>query len=212
MLTKPVVQSHYAEMLSTVVPPRKRIMTHTSGTTGGGLRFAVTMDAINEQWAIWSRFRQWHNLELNTWQGYFAGRSVVPLAQRKPPFWRYNRPGRQILFSGYHMSPSTMDAYVELLRQRRPPWLHGYPSLLALLASHMIDRRLSLGYQLGWVTTGAREPSAATDRSHRTCVRGTAGPALRHGRGRRQHLPMSQGKLHVDEGFAAFLRRSHVAD
>ncbi len=110
VLTKATVQSRDTEMLSEAIRPRERILMHTSGTTGGGLRFAVTTAAVHEQWAVWSRYRQVHGLGLNVWQGYFAGRSVVPLAQKRPPYWRYNFPGRQILFSGYHMSPSTMEA------------------------------------------------------------------------------------------------------
>lgn len=203
VLTKAAVQAQDAELLSEAVRPRERIVMHTSGTTGGGLRFAVTMAAIHEQWAVWSRYRQVHGLGLNTWQGYFAGRSVVPLSQKRPPFWRYNFPGRQILFSGYHMSPATMDAYIALLRQRRPPWLHGYPSLLALLAGYMVERGESLDYDLSWITTGAENllPQQIDLIERALKVRPI------------QHYGMAEavanfsqclhGKMHVDEDFAA---------
>ena len=53
-----------------------------------------------------------------TWCGYFGGRSVVAPSQSKPPFWRYNVPGRQIMFSGYHVSDEHLPAYVAELRKQ----------------------------------------------------------------------------------------------
>ena len=53
----------------------------------------TTLAAIQEQWAIWWRYRRLHGLQFNTWCGYFGGRSVVPLTQKRPPLWRFNRAG-----------------------------------------------------------------------------------------------------------------------
>ena len=155
ILTKEVVQAHYQAFLSEVVPAGQRVMIHTSGTTGGGLRFATTLAAIQEQWAVWVRYRRLHGLEQGVWCGYFGGRSVVPLRQTKPPFWRLNRPGKQILFSAYHLSPERVPLYLAQLNERQPPWLHGYPSILALLANTMQEKELRLNYQPRWITIGA---------------------------------------------------------
>lgn len=203
VLTKAIVQGQDTELLSESIRPRERVPMHTSGTTGGGLRFAVTTAAVHEQWAVWSRYRQWHGLGQNTWQGYFAGRSVVPLAQKRPPYWRYNFPGRQILFSGYHMGPATLETYVSLLRQRQPPWLHGYPSLLALLAGYLDERRESLGYDLRWITTGAENLlPRQIDVIERTLgVRPIQHYGMAEAVANFSQCP--RGKLHVDEDFAA---------
>ena len=203
ILTKSAVRQNYPEMLSEAVPPRQRVRAHTSGTTGAGLRFASTLDAIQQQWATWWRYRRWHGIEMDTWCGYFGGASIVPIAQTSPPFWRYNRPGRQVLFSGYHISPENLDCYVEELRRRRPPWIHGYPSAIGLLASHLIDTQTDLGYQVRSITVGSEnflaQQSSRIDR------------AL--GVRPRQHYGMAEavanisqcesGSLHVDEDFSA---------
>jgi len=155
ILTKAEVQDRYDELLSEAVSKRDRLTRHTSGTTGAGLRFASTRLALQEQETAHWRFRRWHGIQRGTWCGYFSALVTVPQRQQRPPFWRFNYPGRQIIFSTLHMSPATLGAYVQELRHRRPPWLHGYPSALALLAGHIVDTDIDLGYEVGWVTTGA---------------------------------------------------------
>jgi phenylacetate-CoA ligase len=183
-------------------PTGKTRMTHTSGTTGGALRFPLTLTAVQEQWATWWRYRWWHGIERGTWCGLFAGRSVVPTAQQAPPFWRVNHAGRQLLFSGYHMSPPNLPAYVAELRRRRLPWLHGYPSLLALLATHLSDSGSDLGYQLRWVTTGAENllPHQASVIERALGVR----PIQHYGlaEGVANISQCEGGRFHVDEDYA----------
>jgi phenylacetate-CoA ligase len=101
------------------------------------------------------------------------------------------------------MSRRTLGTYVSELRRRKPPWIHGYPSLLALLAAYLSDTGTDLGYELKWVTTGAETllPQQSTLIQDAFGVRP------------RQHYGMSEavanfsecerGLLHVDEDFAA---------
>lgn len=203
VLTKESIQERPDEMTSEGVPVGDRVPVHTSGTTGGGMKFFTTGEALQEQYAIWWRYFRLHGLRLGTWCGYFGGRSVVPLRQARPPFWRRNRPGRQILFSAYHLSPETTPHYVAELRRAHPPWLHGYPSLLALLAGLLLERGETLGYTPRWVTTGAGNLMP-----HQAGI-------IREvfGRSPVQHYGMAEavanffqcpaGALHVDEDFAA---------
>lgn len=203
ILTKSEVQEHYAELISDVVPKQQQVIAHTSGTTGGGLRFATTLEAMQKQWATWWRYRGWHGIDLETWCGYFGGRSVVPLPQAQPPFWRSNYPGKQILFSAYHMSPHYLDAYINAIRRKQPPWLHGYPSLLTLLATHLLESKIDLGYEIRWITIGAEnllpQQSTLIERAfgvlpiqHYGCAEAVANISQ-----------CDYGALHVDEDFAA---------
>ena len=155
VLTKAEVQRDLRSFISPAVPSRKHLIEHTSGTTGGGLRFPTTWQAHRELWATWWRYRGWHGITHGTWCAQLAGHVVVSPDRDAPPFWRYNLAGRQILMSGYHLSPENIPAYVAELRKRRPPWIHGYPSLIALVAQHLVEQGAELGYQLRAVTTGA---------------------------------------------------------
>lgn len=203
ILTKDDVKNQYESFLSGAVQPKDRLSAHTSGTTGAGLKFATTMAATQQQWANWWRYRRWHGIDLDTECGYFAGRSIVPVSQLSPPFWRTNRPGRQILFSGYHMNSHNLPHYISELRRRRPPWLHGYPSLLTLVAGHILEENDSLDYQVKWITLGAEN----------LLVQQADLIEQAFGVRPRQHYGMAEavanisecrdGRLHVDEDFSA---------
>jgi phenylacetate-CoA ligase len=203
ILTKAEAQEHAIRLVSTAVPTHETHMVHTSGTTGGALRFPVTMRTVQEQWAIWWRYRGWHGIRSGTWCALFGGRSVVPSRQSNPPFWRVNLVGRQLLFSGYHMSPENLSAYVNELRNRRPPWLHGYPSLLALLAAHLVESGSDLGYDVRWVTIGAENllPHQSTLMERAFGVKPLQHYGLTEGVANISQCEL--GALHVDEDFAA---------
>lgn len=179
------------------------LSVHTSGTTGSGFQFEVTREAVQEQWAVWWRYRRSHGIPLDAWCGYFGARSVVPIRQTSAPYWRTNFPGRQVMFSAYHISPLTIDSYLKELERRRPAWLHGYPSVLALLAAHILESGNRLGYQVRWITTGAENLLASQRRQLEAAF----------GVRPRQHYGITEGvanfsecerhTLHVDEDYAA---------
>ncbi len=203
ILTKNDVQSAGASMFSAAIPISQTTMCHTSGTTGGGLRFPRAFDAEREQWAVWWRYRGWHGIQWGEWCAYFGGRSVVPASQSAPPYWRTNYPNHQVLFSTYHLSGKTVPAYVAKLRQLRPAWIHGYPSMIALLAGMMLDLRIELGYQPRWVTTGAENllptQAAVIERAWGVKPRQHYGMA----EGIANFSECELGSLHVDEDYSA---------
>jgi phenylacetate-CoA ligase len=108
-----------------------------------------------------------------------------------------------VLFSGYHMNATNLPDYVSELRRRRPPWIHGYPSLLSLLAAYLVDSGQELGYAVRWVTTGAENLLP-----HQSAV-------IEEGLGVKpvQHYGLAEGvanisqcelgAFHVDEDYAA---------
>ena len=199
VLTKSEVQGNLSSFISSAIPRRKCLIEHTSGTTGGGLRFPTTWHAHRELWATWWRYRGWHGITHGTWCAQFAGHVVVAPDRSVPPFWRYNLAGRQILMSGYHLSPEHIPAYVAELRRRRPPWIHGYPSLITLLAQHLVEHGADLGYQPRAVTTGAESLFP----QQRELMRTAFGVEPREHYGMAEAVANAseceQGRLHVDE-------------
>lgn len=202
VLEKRTVQEQTANFIARGLERSGVQWAHTSGTTGAGLRFPVTRRAHQEQWATWWRYRRWHGISIDTWCGYFGGRMIVPLQSAQAPFWRDNAPGRQILFSGQHLRDETLPQYVAELRRRRPPWLHGYPSLLALVADYLVTRGEDLGYSVRWLTTGAENllphQAALLRRAFGVLPRQHYGMA----EGAANISECEQGRLHVDEDFS----------
>lgn len=201
ILQKETVQARLADFASSDRRSMRCATVHTSGTSGTGLVFPMSLAAEREQWAVWWRYRARFGLSRKTWYAHFYGRSVVPLARVRPPFWQVNRPGRQIFFSGYHLSDRFLPYYVDELNRRKPEWIQGYPSLLAVVAAHLTDRSLRLDFTPRVVTIGAE-----TLLGHQKALIEEA-----FGAPVRQHYGMveavgnisecPEGRLHVDQDF-----------
>jgi len=204
VLTKEVVKQNVERIVNPAFDRRGLLWRHTSGTTGSGLVFPETASTEHFTWAFWWRYRRWHGLTPQTRCGYFGGRSLVSIESRRPPFWRLNRPANQLMLSGYHLSRETASAYLEALRQYDVEWLHGYPSMLSLLAKYVADICPQVPLpRLRCITTGAESLSEG----QRTSIRTVFGvPVVQHYGQAEAAANISEceyGRLHIDEDFAA---------
>ncbi len=189
ILKKRLVQSRNSDFVAELNDREPVQIAHTSGTTGGGLRFPVTRSAGIEQWAVWWRYRHWHKIERSEWCAYFGGRTVVPPEIQTAPFWRVNVPGRQIMFSAYHLREESAVAYLLEIKRRGLRWFHGYPSQLALLAKLACEKSFDLRDQVRWITIGAEslleQQAAVIERAF--------------GRAPIQHYGMTEGVANISE-------------
>ena len=200
---KKEIKENYGSVYCGSILKDRKIFCHTSGTTGSGFKFYSTETADHEKWAVWWRYRLRHGLSLNTWSAHFSGNSIVPINQNKPPFWRYNYGTKQIFFSIYHLNENTVKYYIEELNKKNIVWLHGYPSVLSLLAKLSIQFNCLIDHQIKWCTLGAENVLS----NHNTNIIKAFGVKPI------QHYGMSEcvanfsecvnGNLHVDEDFSA---------
>jgi phenylacetate-CoA ligase len=172
----------------------------TSGTTGESLHFYTTVKAEREQWSVWWRHRTWHGIPRDEWSGYFGSHRIVPLHQQKPPFWRENRAGKQLIFSNYHIDKENIPYYLKELKESGLRWIHGYPSSISLLASHACD--LGIQVPMKWVTTSSENllsfQAEAIERAFG--VKPIQHYGLAEEVANISECP--QGKFHVDEDFS----------
>lgn len=154
IIDKAYVKSHIEELKNhACVEPQ--FMMRTSGTTGGGLVFPYTVRMENKHWGVWWRYRRALGIDLDTWCGWFGGKRIIDPNNRKAPFWRVNKPGRQVMFSSMHLTSETVGCYHKEINKRKLTWLHGYPSHIAKFAALALDKDLEPIQCVKFVTTGA---------------------------------------------------------
>lgn len=203
IIDKQTVINNYEDFISDAYPRNKMITAHTSGTTGAGFVFLTTKEAQSSQWAVWWRYRRKLGIGMDEWCALFGGRSVVPLTITKPPYSRMNTPNRQEYFSTYHMNNKTLGWYVDEISQKHYRWLHGYPSMLSVLADYVIENSLQEKFSIKFVTTGAENlldsQKEKIFRAFRVEPRTHYGMA----EGVANFSENSSGDMYVDEEYAA---------
>lgn len=108
----------------------------TSGTSGSPLPIYMDREVIQSEHAfIWRQYR-WAGCHLNSRIASFRGDIIVPVEQKKPPFWRYDAYSKEMHFSTYHLSDISTGLYLERINEFDPELIYGYPSSLFLLAKY----------------------------------------------------------------------------
>jgi phenylacetate-CoA ligase len=140
LLTRDHIKRHFDELRSRTVSARALRTGHTSGTTGTPLTVGYDAETIWMTYAVFDRHYRWAGCRLGRDGNRVAvarGNVIVPLSQRRPPFWRLNNRHHQLLLSAFHMSKTNLPAYFEALEQFRPDVVDGYPSTLYVLAKFL---------------------------------------------------------------------------
>jgi phenylacetate-CoA ligase len=155
VLTKEDVRRNHSRLVSLKAPKHELVFRHTSGTTGKALHFYVTRAAIAFQWAVWWRHRMRFGVKPGAWHANFTGKRVVPLDQRTPPFWRWNKPLHQAVLTMHHLTPAKISSVIEFLNSNHFEFYSGYPSIIHMLALHASTAGLTLQSPPRAVFTGA---------------------------------------------------------
>lgn len=155
VLTKEEVRNNCQRLISAAVSKNDLIFRHTSGTTGKALHFYTTQLAVAFQWAVWWRHRMRFGVVPGTLHANFTGKRVVPLNQKDPPYWRWNRPLHQALLTMHHLVPEKISSVIEFLNSHPFEFYSGYPSIVHMLALRASDAGLKLQSPPKAVFTGA---------------------------------------------------------
>ena len=140
IVTKELIRRDPTAFLARGVRAARLKESPTSGTTGAS--FTVLWDRETD--VLWNavlwRHRSWSGFRFGTRYASLLGRVVVPLEQSRPPFWRWNRPWNQVLFSSFHLKAGNIGAYVDAMRAFGIEALECYPSTGYVLARFLEDR------------------------------------------------------------------------
>lgn len=155
ILTKEEIRQNADRFVSQKTPRRELLSRHTSGTTGKALHFYMTEDAVAFQWAIWWRHRLRFGVSPGGWHANFTGQRVVPITQSRPPYWRWNRPMRQVLINMQSLTPAKIANILGMLNSQPLEFYCGYPSFIHMLAVNAVDAGLRLTSPPRVIFTGA---------------------------------------------------------
>lgn len=140
VLTKNDIKQNFYELVSSDYNLKQVYRGHTSGTTGSPLEVCYDQNTVNVTYAALDRQYRWADCKLARDGNRIAvvrGNTIVPLTQKKKPFWRYNYFHNQLLLSSFHMSAENLKFYFQELNKYRPEVIDGYPSTLYVLAKYL---------------------------------------------------------------------------
>lgn len=142
ILTRRDIQQNFDDLRSRAFKPKELRLGHTSGTTGSPLEVYYDARVIYITYALMDRQYRWAGarLERNGDRAVvLRGNVIVPVSQKRPPYWRHNRFHNQMLMSSFHLSTDHLPLYVQAIERFRPAVLDGYPSTCYVLARHLLD-------------------------------------------------------------------------
>ena len=135
LLEKESVRENPRAFVATGCDVRRMFYDHTSGTTGKSLDLWLTRETVRAWYALCeARLRRWYGVSRRDRWAILGGQLVVPVGNRRPPFWVWNAALRQLYMSSYHLAPDLVAHYLDALRRYRVRYLIGYTSSLYALA------------------------------------------------------------------------------
>jgi len=138
-----ILMQHAAEMTSLAAGRPDRIEGNTSGTTG--LSRTILYDrrvCLIKNVVDW-RLKKLAGVEVGDAIAFIMGQKVVPIEQKRPPFWRKNSALNHLMFSAFHFSPAYYDAYIDALQDFGASAMDGYPSTVSMFAEAILARNRS---------------------------------------------------------------------
>lgn len=140
-VTKGMLRAHPERFLRPRAPASFfRNTIRTSGTSGTPLSLVQTLGAVIREEAFIQRQLRWIGWRPGQRRAWIRGDIVC--ADRPPDgrYWCHDRWGRMLLMSSYHLSSTTVGAYIDALEAYDPVVLHAYPSSVAALAAWLEAR------------------------------------------------------------------------
>lgn len=144
IIRKAEIKDNIGSFVSSRFKKRDLIHGHTSGTTGSPLDIFYDRGMVLLNNAVDWRQKKWANCKVGNKHALLLGRVIVPIKQKKPPFWRMNYVQNQLWLSSFHLSDRNIPFYIQKLEKFSPKFLEGYPSTLFILARYLNSHNLTL--------------------------------------------------------------------
>jgi phenylacetate-CoA ligase len=145
VLEKASLRGNAAAFVADDCTPRRMYHERTSGTSGTPLDLWWSRSTVRAWFGIQeARLRRWHGVSRHDNWAILGGQPVIPAAVRRPPFWVWNAPMRQLYLSSNHISARNVRAYAAALTERRVTHLVTYSSSAAVLGRELLDQGVAV--------------------------------------------------------------------
>jgi phenylacetate-coenzyme A ligase PaaK-like adenylate-forming protein len=123
LLDRDTIRSRQADLIAENIDRRRMLYFTTGGTMGKPLGLYNLRHSGSREWAfihtLWKRV----GFQPGNRRAVLMGWSV-----HNKRHWRYDPAERAFLFSNFHMTPENVAEYASVMRKRKIPYLHAYPS------------------------------------------------------------------------------------
>ncbi|HET9532092.1 MAG TPA: phenylacetate--CoA ligase family protein [Blastocatellia bacterium] len=134
LLDKETVRENLKDLLAENIKPRDRFYFTTGGTLGKPLGFYNLRHSGGREKAF--MFAQWARVGFSPDKLRAMLRGWVVGNRRH---WAYDVSERAYVFSNFHMTADNVAVYCRVMRDKRLPFLHSYPSAVIDFARHLKD-------------------------------------------------------------------------
>jgi phenylacetate-CoA ligase len=132
LLEKETVRENLNELLAENIKPSQRHYFTTGGTMGVPLGFYMPRTAAGRERAF--MFAQWSRIDVQPGESRAILRGT---AVKSHQHWGYDISERSFVFSNFHMTDANIAEYARVMKEKRLPYLHSYPSALIDFARHL---------------------------------------------------------------------------
>jgi len=155
LLGKSSIRRDPTQFVSDRYDLRKLQRIHTTGTTGTPLVIYCNETTRQANYAFYDHFLGENDIRYRGKRATFGGRIIVPPGQTAPPFWRYSRFQKNLLFSSYHLMEKNIPRYIDKLHTFQPDLIDAYPSSLYSIADFARRHDIELKGVASAITTSA---------------------------------------------------------
>lgn len=107
----------------------------TSGTSGSPLSLVQSIGAVVREEAFLQRQLRWTGWRPGQRRAWIRGDIVCGADPPDGRYWCHDWFGRVLMMSSYHLSNTSIGAYIAALERHDPVLIHAYPSSVAVLAA-----------------------------------------------------------------------------
>ncbi len=132
VLEKDIVRHNPTSFISDDYTVNDLKVMHTSGTSGKPMTIYLSKESYGLWYAMYDyRIKMENGVDpFKDRYGTFAGQLICAQDKVKPPFWVYNKYGKQVYFSSYHLNEDNIASYVNAIKNYKLTYLMGYTSAL----------------------------------------------------------------------------------